>query len=211
MEIDCDANNWQDVCRELKKRKHEIIKKYDVKCFYVALSSEGIPQEFLFWRCNTKNQKRMAGFLMEIFFYCSSDDYEYSERQLKCGFLNYAKLQRRLENGTIAYDAGWHRDDYYPNDFQPVDLTAKEFPTVKLKCLKNHVCDRDWKNVQISEKEFHISVSAIIDLLVRHYNDRYRFEDTIEEIFVMFEQHNKEDCKKIATSSQKECNNSKKI
>lgn len=211
MEVECNAENWQDVCLQLKEKKKELVNKYDDKCFYMALTTGEVPDDLIFWRCTTKTKKRVADFLNKIF---SSYSLSWHLKQIDCGFLRYTRLQKRIRKGTIAYEMGVDRD--WLRSFDVVELTAKEIPKIKLNCFKNHMCDHDWKKhcvtakqfehlktecpkSHISEEKFYISVSAIIDIVIRENEDENNLQTSIKHVFELLEQHNK-DCNKIPTN-----------
>lgn len=171
-----------------------------------------MPEDLIFWRCITKNQKRVADFLHKIFrFYCLS----WNNLHIDCGFSHYTRFQKRIRNGSLAYEMNVARQ--FHTRFDVVELTAKEIPKIKLNCLKNHMCDHDWKKhcmkakqfthfkteclqTHISEEKFYISVSAIIDIVIRENEDENNLKTTIKQVFELLDQHNK-DCKKIATNN----------
>lgn len=166
MEIQCNKENWQSICHQLKQRRAEIIYERAI--------------DLVFWRCISENQKLLANFLDELLEYNSEamDDCI----NVDFGFCDYTILQERIANKTIAHGM---ECEYDYTKFKVIELNSEQFPYINPKCIKMH---RSYS--YNTENKYYIDEATIRYTITR----ADYFESAIKEIFKSILEHN-ENCK----------------
>lgn len=65
--IVCDESNWQDVSNQLKMKRRLLIKEFDDRCFYIAITRLAPEYDIIFWRLTNKNSRDFASYFKSVF------------------------------------------------------------------------------------------------------------------------------------------------
>jgi hypothetical protein len=182
MEIQCNKENWQSVCHQLKLRRDAIIYEYDDYCFYMALARNDKAIDLVFWRCISENQRLLADFLDQLLEHDSEDD----DLNVDFGFCDYTNLQERIATKTIAHDM---ECEYDYTRFEIIELKSEQFPYINPKCMHQSYAD--------GQNTYYINENTIRYTITR----ADYLKCAIDEIFKLILEHN-ENCKEIGSTQE---------